>query len=462
MVANAVTPRALIVDDERMIRSALQRLVGALGCEVVLAEDGVDAIGKLRGAAYDLIITDLRMPRADGFAVLSEARKQHPGTPVLVLTGHGSVAECVTAMRAGAANFLTKPFHVVELEAAVRRLLGERSPDREATEKGAPARRGRPQVALLGESPRLTYVLELVGRVAETDATVLITGETGTGKEVVAHLIHGASRRVGSPFVAVNCGAIPEGLIESELFGHARGAFTGATDKRVGKFAQADGGTLFLDEIGELPLDLQVKLLRVLQEHEITPVGESAAQPVDLRVVAATHRNLEAMVEEGSFREDLFYRLNVVPIDLPPLRERTEDIPILARYFLDAANRRTGRRLELSEDAAGLLQVYSWPGNVRELENLIERLVIVVRGDAVTVEDLPSRMRRAAPTGLAARALAPTALSPEGIDLPRTLAEIERRLIDEALRMAGGNKNRAAALLRINRTTLVEKLKRQS
>jgi DNA-binding NtrC family response regulator len=471
--------RLLVVDDEPVVRRALAALLGSMGLEVTTAEDGVDAEAKLRGGAFDLIITDLKMPRADGFAVLKAVREHQPRVPAIMLTGHGSIGDCVTAMRAGAWNFLTKPFHEVELEQIVRDALAQAAAASPAqgtpaqagskkprTRAGAGRERQRPQAALLGESPKLRAVLDLIDQVARTDATVLITGDTGTGKEVAARLLHGVSARAGSPFVAVNCGAIPDGLIESELFGHARGAFTGATERRTGKFALAEGGTIFLDEIGELPLALQVKLLRVLQDREITPVGDSHAQPIDVRVVAATHRDLDAMVAGGAFREDLYYRLHVVVIEMPRLRDRPEDVPLLAEYFLESAARRQGRALTLSPDAMALLQGYFWPGNVRELENLIERLAIVMRGDHVLPEHLPARLRAHAAAAVAGArtqtAGAPAVLGDDGINLPGTLAKLEERLIDEALRKAGGNKNRAATLLGINRTTLVEKLKRRS
>ncbi|HJZ89011.1 MAG TPA: sigma-54 dependent transcriptional regulator [Polyangia bacterium] len=457
-------PRVLVADDEQAIRRALQVVLTGLGCEVVGAEDGVDALGKLRAAAFDLVVTDLRMPRADGFAVLRGAREHQPGLPVVVLTGHGSIPDCVAALRGGAANFLTKPFHVAELEQVVREALALR--ELEGAARGASGNRrprsrtgGATNGTLIGSSPLLQAVIDLVAQVADTDATVLITGESGTGKEVVARLLHAGSRRSGEPLVAVNCGAIPDGLLESELFGHVRGAFTGATDKREGQFVRAHDGTLFLDEIGELPPALQVKLLRVLQDREVTPVGGSGAQSVDVRIVAATNRDLEGMVATGQMREDLYYRLNVVPIEMPPLRARPEDVPLLAQHFLDAANHRLSRQVEgFSDDTLDALCAYRWPGNVRELENLIERLTVVKGSGRIALADLPPKLR-VAPIALAG-GLAPTAVPSEGLDLPGTLAHIERRLIQDALRKAGGNKNRAAALLGLNRTTLVEKLKR--
>jgi two-component system response regulator AtoC len=384
-------PQVLVADDDAAVRGAVERLLLALGCEVVLAADGKQALLALHDG-LDLVLTDLRMPGADGWAVLKAAREKAPRTPVIMLTAHGSIADCVTALRAGAQNFLSKPFHEAELRPLVEQALGEKQgPSRQS--RGP--RTGRPQALLLGDSPRLREVLAAIEAVAPTDATVLLMGETGTGKEVVARLLHAMSTRSGGPFVAVNCGAIPEGLVESELFGHAKGAFTGATDRRIGRFAQAEGGTLFLDEIAELPQPLQVKLLRALQEREITPVGDTRTQLIDVRIVAATHRDLEAMVADGRFRQDLFYRLNVVPIETPALRDRAEDVPILTDHFLDALGRRHGKQVTLSADAYQLLGAHTWPGNVRELENLLEQTVIMARGPHVSAADLPRKLREA-------------------------------------------------------------------
>jgi transcriptional regulator with PAS, ATPase and Fis domain len=316
-----------------------------------------------------------------------------------------------------------------------------------------------PQAILVGDSAALRGVIEIVSQVAPTDATVLLLGESGTGKEVVSRLIHAFSPRLGNAFVAVNCGAIPEGLVESELFGHARGAFTGATDARAGKFVESDGGTLFLDEISELPLALQVKLLRVLQDKTVTPVGESKTRSVNTRVVAASNQDLEGLVKEGKFRSDLFFRLNVVPILLPALRERAEDVAPLAQHFLASANRRSHKNITLSEAVLLAMQLYSWPGNVRELENLIERLVILNRTGVVGFEDLPAGVRSPSADFAAATA---NSSSTEAIDLVATLARIEAALIDRAMRTSGGNKTRAAELLGLSRTTLLDKLKRAS
>ena len=450
----------LIVDDDPNVRMVLRKLLTRRGDSVLEAEDGKQAIDQLASRAVDLVITDLLMPRANGLEVLRYVRERKPKIPVIMLTAEGSIRDCVEAMRAGAFNFLTKPFHNDDLEEIIRQATrGRRSPP----EPGAPvpvtsAEPGQPQIALVGESEALRAVIDMVERIAGSGSTVLITGESGTGKEVVARLLHYSSPRVGQPFVAVNCGAIPETLIESELFGHVKGAFTGAVEARQGRFAQADGGTLFLDEIGELALPLQVRLLRVLQERVVTPVGDSRVRAVDVRVIAATNRDLEAMVKEGKFRQDLFYRLEVLPVRLPALRERREDIPLLAAHFLESTNQRLGRQVAISEDALTIMRLYDWPGNVREMENLFERLVVLSRGEAISASDLPERMRAgsAAPQiGAAAASLARGA-----IDLVATMGAVESTLIDQAMRQASGNKTHAAELLGLSRTTLLDKLKR--
>jgi DNA-binding NtrC family response regulator len=449
----------LIADDDPAVRGLLRTTLSRCGQTTTEAEDGQVAIELLAASAFEVVITDLTMPRADGFEVLRRARELQPRTPVIVLTAEGSIRDCVSAMKAGAFNFLTKPFNPRDLLGLVATAARTRTPG-----GGGPTGRGRdegrPQVALVGDSKAMQQVIGVVERVARTNATVLVMGESGTGKEVVARLLHGSSGRPTGPFIAVNCGAIPESLIESELFGHAKGAFTGANEARAGKFMQAHGGTLFLDEVGELPLSMQVKLLRVLQEREVTPVGESQARIVDVRIIAATNVDLEAMVRERRFRQDLFYRLEVLPIRLPALRERFDDIVPLARHFLDAANRRLGSTVELGEDALALMKAYAWPGNVREMENLFERLVILSPSGTIRADDLPERMRGQA-TSSSAVVEASSDLARGNIDLVATLAAIEDSLIEQAIRQADGNRTRAAELLGLSRTTLVDKLKRR-
>ena len=450
-------PRSLLVDDEPAIRRRVKSILIDLGCEVVEADNGRIAIEALGGGPFDLVVTDLMMPEVDGLGVLREVRSRFRHVPVVVITASGRVTDAVAAMKAGATDFVNKPFHEQEL----RDILGAALGGAPVAAGGAP--RLRTPGSVIGDSPAMRDLLAQVERVGASEATVLITGESGTGKEVIARLLHGASGRAGRPFVVVNCGAIPEGLVESELFGHARGAFTGAVDKRLGRFVQAEGGTLFLDEIGELPPAAQAKLLRAIQEREVVPVGEAKPVPVDIRIVAATHRDLEQMVEGGKFREDLFYRLAVVPLEVPTLRARHKDVPALARWFLDAANIRNRRSVTISEAALATMASYPFPGNVRELENLVERLVVTDVDGVVTVEDLPAKVRNAAGAGAPAGAAGPAApaFGADGIALDAVLRDTEDRLIDEALKQAGGNKARAAQLLGINRTTLIEKLKRR-
>ena len=448
--------RVLVVDDETEVRAVVKRALERMGHRVTEASDGQEAIKTLDGGSFDLVVSDLRMPRADGFAVLRKAQEPAVRTPVVILTASTLISECVEAMRFGAFNFLVKPCNGDELKSVVEAALAQvrPGPRTSATRSNDLA---EPQAILVGDSAALKGVIEIVSQVAPTDATVLLLGESGTGKEVVSRLIHAFSSRLGNPFVALNCGAIPEGLVESELFGHARGSFTGATEARAGKFVEADNGTLFLDEVSELPLSLQVKLLRVLQDRTVTPVGESKSKLVNTRVVAASNQDLEALVKEGKFRNDLFFRLNVVPILLPALRERAEDVLPLANHFLASANRRSHKNITLSEPALLAMQLYSWPGNVRELENLLERMVILNRTGVIGIEDLPASVRSSS----ADLAAASTTSSPTGaIDLVATLARIEAALIDRAMRTSGGNKTRAAELLGLSRTTLLDKLKR--
>ncbi len=449
----AAVARVLIVDDEEDIRQSLRRTIERMGHKVVEAGDGLEAARAMDGEPFDVVVSDLRMPRADGITVLHKAQEPPRTTPVIILTASTQLSDCVQAMRAGAFNFLVKPFHVEELRNVLEAALAlGRAPG-----KSARPGEGQPQAALIGDSPALRAVMDMVTQVAATDATVLLLGESGTGKEVVARLLHAFSPRVGGPFIAVNCGAIPEGLVESELFGHAKGAFTGATEARAGKFVDAEGGTLFLDEISELPLALQVKLLRVLQERTVTAVGESKIRAVNARVVAASNQNLELLVKQGKFRADLFFRLNVVPIMLPALRERAEDVAPLCRHFLASCAGRLGKSVVLSDAALVALQLYEWPGNVRELENLVERLVILNRTGTIGASDLPAAIRTPSAT-LAAETVA--GATADAIDLPATLARIESALVERAIRIAANNRTRAAELLGISRTTLIDKLKR--
>jgi DNA-binding NtrC family response regulator len=444
--------KILLVDDDPSIHAGLVRVIRTLGHEPATAATAAIAVDRLGAEAFDLCIADLDIPGGGGRQVVKAARERRPPVAVIVLTERGSIADAIDALRNGASDVLAKPFHISVVEQTLVRLLA-----------AEPVRAGRarptPGVAVIGDHPAMRLVLDRVEQIADTDASVLIRGETGTGKEVVARLIHGASMRRSGPFVAVNVATIPEPLAESELFGHVRGAFTGADKARTGRFVAAHRGTLFLDEIGEMPRAVQVKLLRALQEREVTPVGGTESVPIDVRVIAATHRNLEAMIVEGTFREDLFYRLDVVPIEIPPLRERRLDIPALAEHFRQEINAREGRSVPgFALDVMQRLCAHDWPGNVRELENLVERLVVVAGSRMVVMEDLPASMR----TNVVDLETAMLDLPESGVDLRVFLTQLEERLITQALERTGGNKNRAAELLGMNRTTLVEKLRRRN
>jgi DNA-binding NtrC family response regulator len=443
--------RVLLADEDPQVLAALQRCLREGSGDLVCATDGEQAIARIEHDDVDLCVTDLQLPKRNGFQVLEAARKRRPPVAVIVLTGNGTVRDAISALRLGACDFLAKPFHVTALEESLLRVLDERS--------GANRTHRAQRAALIGDHPAMRLVLERIDQVADTDANVLIRGETGTGKEVVARLIHASSSRRAAPFVAMNMAAIPENLAESELFGHLRGAFTGAERTRTGKFRSADHGSLFLDEIGDMPKGLQAKLLRALQERAVQPVGGGESVPIDVRVIAATHRNLEQLVKEGTFREDLYYRLDVIPIELPPLRERREDIGLLAEHFRKEFNARDGRLVPgFTPEVLARLQTYDWPGNVRQLENAIERLVLLAGNRTVTLDDLPPNLRGDVVDVSAGR----LDLPPSGVDLRMLLAQLEDRFIKQALARTGGNKNRAAELLGMNRTTLVEKLRRRN
>jgi DNA-binding NtrC family response regulator len=443
-VGGADSRSVLVVEDEPDVRRTLERMLRRESCEVTTAFDGEDAVAKLEKARPALVLTDLEMPRADGRRVVAAAVQRR--VPVVVITGHATVAIAVELMRAGAASFLAKPVTPEALRNLLAEVLGSDAP---------PA-------SMVGKHEVFHHVLGIIDAVADTNATVLIQGESGTGKEVVARAIHAASRRSGAPFIAVNCGAIPEPLLESELFGHARGAFTGATQARAGRFQLAEGGSLFLDEIGDMPLLFQVKLLRVIQERQYEVLGEGTTRSADVRIIAATHRDLAEMVKHGTFREDLYYRLNVIDVKLPPLRERPGDIPLLVEHFIASANERHGTHVEGAEPALlEALARYAWPGNIRELGNVVERMVIFQKRGCLEVGALT--LETAKPGGAVAASTEgrTPVLPPEGIDLRATVAELEDSLIEQALARTSGNRNAASQLLGLNRTTLVEKLKRR-
>ena len=450
---------ALVVDDDDVVRSTLARLLRHLDMDVMDAGDGAEAIRKVDEHRFDIVISDLSMPAADGFAVLESVRNKQPHTPVIILTGAGGVPDSVRAMREGAFDFLTKPFHPTALTEVVRAALGQSAgltKPRLTPVNGTPSLAGSGAV-LLGKSSVLRDLLALVEQVGPTDATVLISGETGSGKEVIARLLHAASPRAGQRLVAVNCAAIPETLIESELFGHVKGAFTSAHENRLGRFREADGGTVLLDEVGELALPMQARLLRVLQDQSVTPVGSERAYQINVRFLAATNRDLDGMVQSGRFRQDLFFRLNVVPMLVPPLRDRLDDVPTLAAHFLEKAARRLDRPITISDKAVAVLQTYGWPGNVRELENLVERMAILDHDGVIDTDDIPPTLG-----GETGDAVARTLwdLSENGVDLPTAVARFERALIGTAMRRSNNNKSKAAILLGIGRTTLIDKIRK--
>jgi len=454
-----IKERVLIIDDEWSIRDVLSGILSAEGLEVVTAGDGAEGIELLSRENFNIVITDLRMPKADGIAVLRHIQQRNPDCLGIVATAFGSVESAIEALRAGAFDYITKPFHIDEIRHLIRRAIEYRGLKKENSELRRQLQRSNRIQNIVGTSSIMKRLFDMITTVADSDSTVLILGASGTGKELVAKAIHYSSRRNAKPLVAVNCAAIPEDLLESELFGHVRGAFTGAVSDRAGRFQLADGGTIFLDEIGDMTPKLQVKVLRVLQEQEFEPVGATKTVKVNVRVLAATNQNLEERVRTGLFREDLYYRLNVIPIRLPALRERVDDVPMLLQHFVERFNRENDSRLtRFSDEAVAILQRYNWPGNVRELENLVERMSVLVREGEVTVADLPEKFQSQAGETVNEGAVI---FSASGVDMNALVDEYETRLITRALEMSGGVKNRAAQLLNIKRTTLVEKMKKK-
>jgi two-component system response regulator HydG len=443
--------RVLVVDDDPNMCELLDVALRRLGHEPSSATSAVEALTILDNDDFDVIVTDIAMAEMDGLELCRRVAEGHPGLPVVVITGQGSMEAAVAALRSGAYDFVTKPVDEKLLAPCLARAGQSRVLQREVQRLRREVDGGRPLEDVVGSSAAMRRVYELVARVAASDASVLIHGETGTGKELVARSIHAKSLRKEGPFVAINCAAVPANLIESELFGHARGAFTDAKTSRAGLFVEANGGTLFLDEIGEMPIEVQPKLLRALQERKVRPVGSNSEIPFDARVVAATNKDLEVEVDERRFREDLYYRINVVKIELPPLRERGTDVLAIAEHLLRRLTR--GKNLTLSPQAAERLMAYDWPGNVRELENCMERAVALARFDQVTVEDLPEKVRSHRSDRLV--------VSAEDTSELVTLDELERRYIQRVLKMLGGNKSRAAQVLGLDRRTLYRKLERQ-
>lgn len=435
----------LVVDDSPDTLELLQRNLESKGYRVLTALGAVEAIKVLESVPVDLVITDLKMPEVDGLSLVRHIHENYKNTEVMMITGYPSIEGAVEAVKTGAEEYLAKPFTDEELFASVRRVLEKLHISRVTEKPLQPSSESRH--GLIGESKAMLKVLQAIEKAASSLATILITGESGTGKELVARAIHYRSPRASSPFVPINCGGIPESLLESELFGYIKGAFTGAVETRAGFFQTAEGGTIFLDEISETSLTMQVKLLRVLQDKEIFLVGARQPQKVDIRIIAATNKDLLVLVKKDEFREDLYYRLNVITIDIPPLREREEDILLLVKHFSTKFAKEFGKTLpRFSDKALQVLKSYDWPGNVRELENIIQRLIIMTEGDSIGIPDLPSLMRFSALRGV----------SPN-----RTLAEVEAEHIRIVLASVDGNKTQAAKILGITRKTLRDKLSKR-
>jgi DNA-binding NtrC family response regulator len=451
----------LVVEDEHSLRAVAARQLRHTYSQVLEADSVARALALLQTEHVDAILVDIHLQDGSGFDIIDALARAGASPAVVVMTADRNIDNAISALHRHAHGFLLKPFEFDVLETTLAEALSGRTPRlMQPPTPNEPLHTWRTKHApdLLGDDPSLLRVFRTIQQVCDTDCSVLITGESGTGKELVARALHAGSARAEGPFVTVNCAAIPENLLESELFGHVRGAFTGALAPRIGRFAAADGGTLFLDEIGELPLSQQAKLLRAVQEREVVPVGDQKAKKVDVRLIAATHRDLEAMVEQGTFREDLLYRIQVVPIELPPMRARAGDIPQLVDAFVLRVNQKRNRKVTgVTEDAMSSLVAYDWPGNVRQLENVVERMVLLRAEGMIDVDDLPPRLQK--PRTQRAQS---AELPEDGIDLRDAVEQFENKLILQALERTGWNKNRAAAVLRMNRTTLVEKLKKKN
>ena len=449
----------LLVEDEASLREITARRLADEGYRVVQVDSGEAAVERLAECAFDVVLTDLRLPGIDGTAVLDAALERYPDIVCIVVTGFGTVTDAVAAIKRGAADFITKPFQFGQLLHVMRSALEQRRLRSENAYLRSQIQERYRFEGLVGRSPRMRELFDLLETVAASPSTVLVTGETGTGKELAARAIHHNSPRRGHRFVALNCSAVPETLLESELFGHVRGAYTGAVASRQGRLESAHEGTLFLDEVGTMSAPLQAKLLRVLQEREFERIGDDRPIRIDVRIIAATNADLVQMVREGGFREDLYYRLNVIPIFLPPLRERREDIPLLVRHFVEVLSRQQGRSREATVTQAAMrrMMAYEWPGNIRQLENAMERALTLSRTRAwIDVGDLPPELQQAP---LSEPAALP-AIPEDGFDMTAYMTAIERELIRRALDDSGGNRQQAARRLGLKRTTLVEKLRR--
>ncbi len=440
----------LLIDDDDSLRRVIEFSLAEAGHKVVTAASGEEGLRLFESGSFDAVVTDITMPGLGGMDVLAKVRVKDPDLPVIMITAYGTIESAVQAMKEGAFDYITKPFNREELRLTLEKALRLRRLEKENVELRAEVIDRYRFGSIVGSSDRIRDVIDLAGRVAASDATVLITGERGTGKELLARGIHFNSARSQGPFIAVNCAAIPEALMESELFGHVKGAFTGATRDKEGKFELADGGTILLDEIGDLRVDLQAKILRVLQERTVDRVGGAKPIPVDVRVIASTNRDIEQAIRDGKFREDLYDRINVVAIQMPPLRDRKEDIPLLVQYFLKKYNRTTD--VSLSEEALGVLVSYGWPGNVRELESVIERASVLRRGSVISPDDLPEKLKKEK-GGIDSLILN---LPEEGI----ALEDLEKSLIIKALEKHKGNQTRAAEYLGITRPTLIYRMEK--
>ncbi len=456
-----VRKKILVVDDEATLRTALKRILAYHGYEVVTAGTVQEALSLSSDKnTYNLAFIDLKLPDGDGIQLMQSLKSKHPAMEVIILTGFGCIDTAVEATRKGAYHFVTKPFNLEEVVSLSEKALSHLQLASENQQLKREIHSRYKFDNIIGQSEGIRNVLSLVERVSDSDSTVLITGESGTGKELVAKAIHYNSSRSEKPFIPINCGAIPEDLLESELFGHVKGAFTGAINNRIGRFELASGGTLFLDEIGDLSFNLQVKLLRVLQERRFEPVGSMKTVETDVRIIAATNIKLEKAVREGRFREDLYYRLNVIPIHIPSLRERTPDIELLLRHFIDRFNQRKSRHITgIKPDAMRILMNYAWPGNIRELENLVERIAILKGEGEIDVLDLPPHFESQAP--LHTTDNLQVDIPEVGVDFNTAVDAYENALILRALEKTGWNRNQAAILLKLNRTTLVEKIKKK-
>jgi len=480
--------RILVADDEPNLRRVLHAILRREGHEVVQAVDGAEALSMLEGV--DVVVTDLRMPKVDGMEVLRTAVRTHPQTPVIMVTAYGSVGQAVEAIKAGAFDYIEKPFEQDQIrliiEKAVKQAAANRVAPRQALYSGGEGREeAKGRYGLVGDSPEMHHIFGVIEKVADSPSTVLITGESGTGKELVAKALHENSSRKNGPFIKINCAAIPKTLMESELFGYEKGAFTGATSSKPGRFELADAGTLFLDEIGEIPVEMQVKLLRAIQESEFERVGGIKTIKVDVRLITATNRDLEQEIARGNFRDDLYYRLNVVPLQVPPLRKRRGDIPLLVRHIIKRFNERLKKNVAgIADDALTLLESHSWPGNIRELENVLERTILFSKAETISRADLPEELGTS-PSGLiavppstpapaASAPAAPVAAEPANDDgeeaasagdtslkdiVRAETSRVERELIAKALNETGGNVTQAAKLLKISRKSLQMKMK---